>query len=419
MVGNTGHAHGWHRVRSDAVWRHTRRIFLGSLLVFLLNVSLGFANVVTAGEIPHWQILTHLHGGTLGWLTLSAIGFAVWLFTGGRDVSAAYERRVGWLSWAAVLLGAGYVSSFGVAFSLTGNAYALLPVFGTGMMLVIWATALLALTQLRHQPVLRTVHLLVAGAFTVASAGALMGVLLGLEYAAGPLPLPAGIPAVGNHAGPMDIYALITGSALIEWLIARESVSEWTYPGAFQAGLWTLGGLMAFVPVEAVSGIGGLLGFLGGTLVFLGRVGWRAVLADPLRRDESAWAVFAPVWVVVFVGGFLAFSFGVLPEDTPWAGPVLFHAYFVGYITNSLFGVFSGRTRDGPALHDRAEPAALWLVNLGLVAFAATEIGWGERHGALVMGLGVLLAVAVFGYRLTAESGAAGAAPAVDTAEVD
>lgn len=402
-MADAAQAHGWHRVQNDAVWAHTKRIFLGSLLVFLINIGFGFWNVFTTGEIPHWRLLTHLHGATLGWLTLSAIGFTVWLFTGNRDVSRTYEKWVGWLSWAAVLIGAGYVLSFGVAFYAAGNAFALMPVFGTGMMLVIWATALLALSTLRRQPVIRTVHLLVAGGLLVASFGAVMGVLLGLEHALGSLPLPENVPNVGSHAGPMDIYAIAIGAALIEWLVEREDVSDWTWPGALQVGLFTVGGLLSFVPVEAAGGIGGILGFLGGSLVFLGRIGWRAVLTNPFGRTERTWAVFAPLWLVVFLGVFLGVAFGPISEDAAWAGPIAFHAYFVGFITNGLFGMLSGRTRNGPNLHELAEPAAFWLINLGIVAFAATEIGYEGRHGALVMGIGVLLAVAAMGYRLLNE----------------
>lgn len=395
--------HGWQRVRNDSVWRHTRVIFLGSLLVFLVNIGLGFMNVVTPGAIPRWRILTHLHGGTLGWLTLSAVGFAIWQFTGSRTVSATYEKRIQWLAWAAVLFGAGYVLSFGVSFSLTGNAFSLLPIFGTGMMLVIWATALLAWSTLRKQPVVRTVHLLLAGAFTVASFGAIMGVLLGLQYAVGSLPLPEGIPNVGNHAGPMDAYAVIVGTALVEWLVNRDEVTSWSWHGLLQAGVFTLAGLMAFVPIEAVSGIGTIIGLLGGSFIFFVRMGWRAVLNNPFDHDESAWVTFAPLWLLVFIAGILGSIAGVVPTDT-WLGPVIFHAYFVGFLSNALFGMLSGRTRDTRVLHAWAEPGAFWLLNVGLLAFAATEIVNGSRHGAIVMGIGVLLGVVTIGYGLLGEA---------------
>lgn len=395
-------AHGWHRIKHDSVRKSTKIVFLGSLLAFLINIALGFGNVITPGEIPRWQVLTHLHGGTIGWLTVTAVGFTIWLFTGERTVSETYERRVRWLAWAAVIFGVGYVVSFGISFSLTGNAFALLPIFGTGMMLVFWATALLAVTQLRVQPVLRTVHLLVAGGFLVASFGAIMGVLLGVQYAIGSLPLPEGIPNVSNHAGPMDAYAVIVGTALVEWLVDRDDVSSWSWHGLLQAGVFTLAGLMAFVPIEAVSGIGSVIGLLSGAFIFFVRIGWRAVVNNPFDHDESAWATFAPVWLLVFIVGVLGSNAGIVPTG-PWLGPVIFHAYFVGFISNGLFGMLSGRTRDARILHAWAEPGAFWLLNLGLLAFIATEVAYGGRHGAIVMGVGVLLGVATMGYRLIGE----------------
>lgn len=407
MSANSGE-HVWGRVRNDSVWRYTKILFLGSLLVFLINITLGFGNVVTPGEIPEWQVLTHLHGGTIGWLSITAVGFVVWIVSGDRTVSTAYERRIGWLAWAAVLLGAGYVLSFGIGFFLAGNAFALLPIFGTGMMLVFWATALLALTQLRHQPVLRNDHLLAAGAFTLASLGAIMGVLLGLEHALGTLPLPESLPNTQGHAFPMDVYALVLTSAVVEWLHVGEQIEGWTWPGLIQAVLWPGAGVLIFI--AAVTGfmplapVGLILGLVVGPAIFLARIGWRVVLVDPRQPGVRQWAAVTPLWLVVFVVLFVGTFIGPIPQDLEWLFPVVFHSYFIGYITNSLFGLLSSRTTASRSLHAWAEPGAFWLVNLGLVAFAGTEIGYGGRHGAIIMGLGVLLAVATFGYRLLGEA---------------
>lgn len=417
-MSDTNAAHGWARVSDDTIWGYTKIIFLGSLLIFLVNVALGFGNVITPGEIPRWQFLTHLHGGTIGWLTLTAIGFTIWLFTGNRPVSPTYEKRIRWLAWAAVLLGLGYVLSFGVSFSLTGNAFTLLPIFGTGMMLVFWATALLALTQLRQQPVLRNEHLILAAAFTLASVGAIMGVLLGFQHALGTLPLPEGLPNLQGHAFPMDLYALVTGSAVIEWLFVGDEASEWTWPGLVQAVVWAGAGLLVFI--AAVSGfmplalVGLILGLVLGPLIFLGRIGWRVVITDPRRGGAGRWAVFTPIWLVVFIVLFLGSILGPIPQDLEWVGPVSFHAYFVGYLTNALFGVLSNRTSASRTLHEWAEPGAFWLVNLGLVAFAATEIAYGGRHGAVVMGIGVLLGVVTIGYRLLGDTNAPGSAAGIE-----
>ncbi len=139
-------------VENLSVWRSLRTVFMASLLIFLINIFFGFENALTVGDIPRWQILIHLHGGSIGWITLSAIGIAIWILTGQRDVSHAYERRVRTLTWAAIIVFACYVPTFGLAFSRpSGFLVDLLPMFGAGAVLVLWVSAIFALAQLRHQ----------------------------------------------------------------------------------------------------------------------------------------------------------------------------------------------------------------------------------------------------------------------------
>ena len=68
-------------VKNASVWGSLRTLFMGSMVIFLINIYFGFDNSLTIGEIPRWQVLIHLHGGSIGWITLSAIGIAVWLLT--------------------------------------------------------------------------------------------------------------------------------------------------------------------------------------------------------------------------------------------------------------------------------------------------------------------------------------------------
>ena len=133
------------RVKNDSVWQSLKILFMGSLLIFLINIYFGFDNSLTVGEIERWQILIHLHGGSIGWITLSAIGIAVWVVTGDREVDAGYESRVRILVWAAVLIFAAYVPEFGLAFSRpSGLLVALLPVFGVGAVVMLWVSAVFA-----------------------------------------------------------------------------------------------------------------------------------------------------------------------------------------------------------------------------------------------------------------------------------
>ena len=70
------------RVKNENVWQNLKLLFIGSALIFLINIYFGFDNALTIGEIPRWQTLIHLHGGSIGWITLSAIGIAIWQLKG-------------------------------------------------------------------------------------------------------------------------------------------------------------------------------------------------------------------------------------------------------------------------------------------------------------------------------------------------
>jgi hypothetical protein len=396
--------HGLRRVSDDEVWSHLKTLFLGALALFLVNIALGFMNAVTAGDLPRWQTLTHLHGGAIGWITLSVIGIGIWLVTGGREVSAAYASRVHTLVWAGIIVFAGYIASFGISFYLFGNAMYLLPVFGTAAALVIWVATAFVLTEIRRVPVVTTTHLMVTGGLIVASVGALLGVFAGLEQALGHfLPIEEG-EIVSVHRGPMEIYVLILGAGLVEWIALNESAESWGYLGMAQAVLWGIAALSLpvgiFIGVMPLVIIGFMIGILAFPLLFAVRMGWRALLTNPLEQGVDAWGFFGTIGLIAFP--ILFFTLG--ETDAAWGLPVVFHIFFVGMMTNLLFGVLSAATEDARSLHALAEPTAMWGLNLGLVVFIATRIALDTRLGAAVMGLAVLVGVAEMMFRLTDQS---------------
>ena len=65
------------RVKNDSLWRSLKILYLGAMLIFLINIFFGFDNSFTTGDLERWQLLIHLHGGSIGWITLSAIGIAI------------------------------------------------------------------------------------------------------------------------------------------------------------------------------------------------------------------------------------------------------------------------------------------------------------------------------------------------------
>lgn len=392
------------RVRHAGVWDDTRVLFVAAGVFFLFNIALGFLNAVTAGTIPHWQILTHLHAGALGWITLGAIGFAIWVVTGDRAVSEGYARTVRWLTWLTIVSFAAYVLSFPIAFSQGGSTWVLLPVFGFIAMLMVWAATGLVVSQLRQQPTISSAHVLLGSALLVASLGALMGVLIGLNHAVG-----VGIADVGAHAPVMFFYVVLLAAAIVDWAVLGAAERTWTRAGIAQAALLVaaaialplivLAGLEMLGPVVLLL----LLAFL---VLFIYRVGWRAIRVNPLDGGARAWTFFGSIWIIVAI---LSFPLEIVlqPDIPDWLFPVLAHVGFVGVATNLLFAVLSVRTRDATDLVGWGEPAAVWLLNLGLVLFVVLRVVQGIRHGALVMGLGVLLGLIVVLYRFLAGESAA------------
>ncbi len=378
---------------NDRVDRYTRLLFLVALLFFLVNIALGFLNALTSGAIPQWQMVTHLHAAALGWFTLTVLGIAIRVFTGSRRVTDAYVRGVGLLTYLSILAVVGYVASFAVGF--TQGMLSLLPVFGSGVVLILLAATIYAFSQMRALPVVTTVHVFVASALLVAAVGGTMGVLIGLHRATG-----TGISDVGAHAPVMLFYILLVASAVAEWFVQPGGHGRWSRAGMGQALALVVAGLvppiaitldlMMIMPVM-------LLGLVVFFVLFLVRIAWKALYTNPLHPGVHAWTFFGTVWLIPVV---LLFPAEIAIDPPDWFFPVVAHMAFAGMTTNFLFGVLSDRTKSARRLHGWAEPIAIWLLNVGVLAFVILKITMDSRHGAFIMGLGALLGVVVMGYRL-------------------
>jgi hypothetical protein len=386
------------RVADDEVWRYTKLIFTTSALVFLVTIALGFLNVFTTGALPRWQLLVHLHSGSLGWMTVSFFGATVWLFTGDRSVNNAYPSRVRWLAGLLIVAFVGLIGSFGIAHSQGGATFSLLAVFGPFAALMIWMTALFFLGQLRRLSVVTTAHLSAAAGFFVLGIAATFATVVALGRA-GLLATPDF--ALTGHIFSTTGFSVLLTAAIIEWLIVRDR-GHWTRAGVLQVGLGVLLGI--WVPLLLIGSVAGVPGgvlsvlllvgfnalFLLFGLVFLGRVAPKALRTNPLSAGFEAWVFFATLWFFI---GLLSFPVRAALGDPDWWLTVNTHVVFIGIVTNLLFGVLSARTLSARVGYTWAQPTAMWLMNGGLVIFAALFIASGSRHGALVMGSGVLLGI--------------------------
>ncbi len=394
---------GLDRIANDDVWQTTKHVFLAAALLFAVNIALGFVNTFTTGSIPRWQALTHLHAGTVGWIALSIIGFTIWLYTGDRNVSTTYIRRVRLFAWLTILAFTGLIASFAAAFATGGPAMDVaLPVFAVWSAGMIWVAVIYAGSQLRYQPVVTTPHLLVAGGLLVAAVGTTAGALVGLENAIGGILPISHDMGVAGHQATTETALLLIGTGIVEWLLRREHAGGWTWPGAAQTAFGITAGLTIapWIYVFAGTNLQDLVVgvFLAGailvSLVFLARVGWRALYTNPFRRGAHAWSFYGTV-------GLLSFVILWLPTGSLDAGVVIIlHLLFAAGLTNLLLAVLTVGT---DSAHDRyvwSEPAAMYLFNGGLILFLVLEATMDSPHGAVVMGLGALLAIAIMAHRL-------------------
>jgi hypothetical protein len=379
-------------------WVKTARdLYLVAMAVFVVNIVIGILNGADVVEFDRNQILTHVHAGTVGWLTLTIVASTFLLFQ-------AADRR---LMLALAILVPIYVLTF-----YTGN-FVLRAAGGTALLIAVgWLLWWLWRQFLAGERTLP--RLAVTLGVTSFGYGALIGVLIQVSLASGRMLLPG--DTIGAHASAMTFgYLVLVAMGLIEWRIL--GTRDLPRSGLVQVGALFLGGLTISVSLlaDAAQAGGGiyLLTQLIAVVLFAVRIWPRSLrinwaAADPIRHfaASSVWVVFALVLFMYIVFKFI--SSGATSTD-PNAAPALDlnvliasdHSAYIGIVTNIVLGLLTvlllrARTRQG-----WIGQVIFWGVNLGLLVFViglivnTAEI---KRIGAPVMGTTLLIALAILAY---------------------
>ncbi|MBI2763556.1 MAG: hypothetical protein HYX54_07395 [Chloroflexi bacterium] len=56
------------------------RMYLVAMALFLITITIGILNGADVVTFNNDQILTHVHSGTLGWISLALVASAMWMF---------------------------------------------------------------------------------------------------------------------------------------------------------------------------------------------------------------------------------------------------------------------------------------------------------------------------------------------------
>jgi hypothetical protein len=389
--------------RSATPWATSARdLYLVAMAVFLVTIVIGILNGADAVEFDRNQILTHVHSGTVGWLSLTIVASAFLLF---RSV----DRRI--MLTLAVLVPI-YVLAF-----YTGN-FAFRAISGTALLAgIVWLLYWAWTTYLGGDRTLP--RLAVTLGLTTFTYGAIVGVLMQVGFALELTILPG--DNVGAHASAMTFgYLVLTAMGLIEWRLLGTRdlptlglVQIWAL---FLGGMVISGALLA--GAEQIGGMVYLLMQLVAVVIFVIRI-WPRAFATSWTDGAARHFAIASIWAVaaLLLFMYLVFSFiSAANPDDPAAFPINVllasdHAVYIGVITNIVLGLLSLLFLRGRA-PGWVSQVIFWGVNLGLLVFAiglildTAEI---KRIGAPVMGVTLLLALGLLAMR------AWGAGPDADT----
>jgi hypothetical protein len=383
----------------------TRLLFRAALAIFTVTVLIGMLNGFHLIKLPRQVILTHVHAGTLGWITLSVFATCFWLF-GDRAVSDRERAFVHRLALVIAIAVPVYVAAF-----LSGNFVAR-AIFGVPVLLSIYVLLGWVIRAARALP-LSVPRLGVIAALTSLSIGSSLGILAQIELATNESFVPVG-DVIGGHISAQVVgYLVLIGMSVAEWQLIPDR-EKLTRPGAVQVGLLFLGGIT--IAVGALLNLKPLLGLfipleLIALVIYAVRLGPKLAGAQFLTRNSQRHFALAAPFLVANLGLLVWLIIGVVVLKTyarfesvpPWLFFAFDHTMFIGVMSNSLFGLIQNFASDRKALWPWADDVVFWGMNLGMLGFVATLIADAQALEKLftpIMGGSILVGIAAYSLRL-------------------
>lgn len=374
-----------------------RSLFRAALVIFIVTIVIGILNGIDVWEPSRNTLLTHVHAGTLGWVTLGVFGGAIWMF-GVDDPRSA--SRMATFSVISLTL---YVLAF---WSVDLTTTSIQRPIGGGLAFIamvwmfVWAWRRM---RGRTWDVAR-LGMILALAFLVI--GAVFGVLLGLQLADVEIVDPANASRLYEaHPGAMVAgFVLLAGLALIEWTMPGRTVPTISESKTgvtqmfllFVAGLFFVAGsLFAVEPLLQVAGAMQLLG----ALFLIGR--FRRELAPSQWGGDvvNRYVRMAVLGLVVAVG-LIVYLISQVSTGVEFADltPVLLafdHLNFIMVVTNLIFAMLIMSSE----VSEQVSRLVFWGVNVGVAGFAVgliTESATVKRIFTPILGIALLWAIYVF-----------------------
>ena len=392
------------------LWRPTSFVWASALLLFVITIVIGILNGLDIWEPPHDTLITHVHAGTLGWITLAVFGAALLVFTEDVDLDAHRVRSATRMAYWMVGAIALYVAAFWVGQSIPGNRLQR-PIVGTLVFVVIiWSLVWMWRRHRNGQSSVPRMALLLS--WVSLFFGAILGVILGLFSSRGEIPGISDETAsslASAHPPAMIIGFLILAAAgVAEWLLKPESATgrnrAW---GMAQVWILFAAGMLVNVAFvirmeDQILPPANLLQVVA-LVILIVRLWSHLKPSQWSGQGAYAYPRMTVLFLVVNLGLFAylisQIVSGSLDFDNPSEAEMgliltLDHFMFIGVATNALLGAVA-LTTSGRAL-DLTARLTLWGVNLGLLGFAAgliTVTPVLKRISTPIMGLALLVGI--------------------------
>ncbi len=359
-----------------------------ALAVFVWTVVIGILNGTDIVEFDRMVLLSHVHAGTLGWITTSVVAASLWLF--GAEGSPGEIRTARRLAGATVVV----LPVFALTFAFTVEEPR--AILGGIALLVIVGVFAWVVSRARHIEV-TTVHLGFLAAVATSVVGGVIGLLVATEMATGRDVVADG----GSDAHPATMvvgFLIPVGMALAEWGLRGTPGERAGRLGAAQMWLPFVGGLLLMIglllDIDALPPLATLIELVGVGIFFkrmwphLRAVAWG-------ERTPGRYAAASAIAIIVNII-FLNYLVAANGGDVDLVGMhqilALDHTMFVGVLTNALFALHllatAGRTR-----WPRLDEVVFIGMNAALVVFVVSllaESTWMMRIATPVLGLCIL-----------------------------
>ncbi len=371
-----------------------RNLFRAALVIFVITVVIGILNGIDVWEPPRNTLLTHVHAGTLGWITLSVFGGAIWMFGSADDKTS---NSLATLSIAALAL---YVLAFWSVDLTTSSIQR--PIGGTlAFIAIVW---MLVWVLRAHRGKVWTVSeygMALALLFLVI--GAVLGVLLGLQLAEVEIVPAENADSLGEaHPAAMVVgYVILAAVAMVEWLLrdGRAPSTSEARAGVVQMSLIFLAGvlgmlgllldntamLQANVPLEVI----GLIILIWRLRSFLAPSQWSGSIPGVMARTSIVGLILGVALLAYVVSLFVAET--PFEEVAPWL-VAMDHINFIMVMTNLIFAMMAIAS----AVSDTANRIIYWGANTGVLGFAVgifTENATLKRIFTPILGLSLLFGI--------------------------